>query len=175
MVVTDRFHCIMCSVLIYRIFYAYPWELFHWLNDNGTIAPVSVKWPWISGQYTLQWRHNGRDSISNHQPHVCFLNRLFRHRSKKTSKLRVTGLCAGNSPHKWPVTRKSFHLMMSWNHNQAKTRHELCTSLLGQLNHRQWYIYIYIYIFFLIFFFWGGGGVEGGRGELIWALMSYSV
>ena len=28
----------------------------------------------------------------------CLLNRLFRRRSKKTSKLRVTGLCAGNSP-----------------------------------------------------------------------------
>ena len=47
---------------------------------------------------TLQWRHNGRDGVSNHQPHDCFLNRSFRHRSKKTSKLRVTGLCAGNSP-----------------------------------------------------------------------------
>ena len=47
---------------------------------------------------TLQWRHNGGDSVSNHQPHDCFLNPLFRHRSKKTSKLRDTGLCAGNSP-----------------------------------------------------------------------------
>ena len=47
---------------------------------------------------TLLWRHNGRDSVSNHQPHDCLLNRLFRPRSKKTSKLRVTGLCAGNSP-----------------------------------------------------------------------------
>ena len=46
----------------------------------------------------LQWRHNGRDSVSNHQPHDCLLSRLFRHRSKKTSKLRVTGLYAGNSP-----------------------------------------------------------------------------
>ena len=45
-----------------------------------------------------QWRHNGRNSFSNHQPHDCLLNRLFRRRSKKTSKLRVTGLCAGNSP-----------------------------------------------------------------------------
>ena len=45
-----------------------------------------------------QWRHNARYSISNHQPHDCLLNRLFRRRSKKTSKLRVTGLCAGNSP-----------------------------------------------------------------------------
>ena len=46
----------------------------------------------------FEWRHNGRDSVSNHQPHDCLLNRLFRRRSKKTSKLRVTGLCAGNAP-----------------------------------------------------------------------------
>ena len=46
----------------------------------------------------LRWRHNGRDNVSNHQPHDCLLNRLFRRRSKKTSKLRVTGLCKGNSP-----------------------------------------------------------------------------
>ena len=48
--------------------------------------------------FSLLWRHNGRDSVSNHQPHDCLLNRLIRRRSKKTSKLRVTGLCAGNSP-----------------------------------------------------------------------------
>ena len=60
----------------------------------------------------IQWRHNDHDGVSNHQPHGCLLNRLFRRRSKKTSKLRVTGLCAGNSPgpvnspHKGPVTRK---------------------------------------------------------------------
>ena len=47
---------------------------------------------------SLQWRHNGHDSVSNHQPHDCLLNRLFRRRSKKVSKLRVTGLCARNSP-----------------------------------------------------------------------------
>ena len=64
--------------------------------------------------YRLQWRHNDYDSVSNHQPHGCLLNRLFRPRSKKISKLRVTGLCVGNSPgpvnspHKGPVTRKIF-------------------------------------------------------------------
>ena len=63
---------------------------------------------------SLQWRHNGCHGVSNHQPHDCLLNRWFRRRSKKTSKLRDTGLCAGNSPvtgefpHKWPVTRKMF-------------------------------------------------------------------
>ena len=29
----------------------------------------------------LQWRHYGRDSGSNHQPHLCLLNRLFGRRS----------------------------------------------------------------------------------------------
>ena len=38
------------------------------------------------------------NSASNHQSHDCLLYRLFRRRSKKTSKLCVTGLCAGNSP-----------------------------------------------------------------------------
>ena len=67
-----------------------------------------------SCQSLLQWRHNGRDNVSNHHPHDCLLNRLFRRRSKKTSKLRVTDLCVGsspgpvNSPHKGPVTRKTF-------------------------------------------------------------------
>ena len=40
----------------------------------------------------------GTTELSNHQPHNCLLSRLFRRRSKKTSKLHVTGLCAGNSP-----------------------------------------------------------------------------
>ena len=54
------------------------------------LLPITVK-PAI---VLLQWRHNGRDSVSNHQSHDC----LFRRRLKKTPKLRVTGLCEGNSP-----------------------------------------------------------------------------
>ena len=38
------------------------------------------------------------DGVSNHRPLDGLLNRLFRRRSKKTSKLRVTGLSEGNSP-----------------------------------------------------------------------------
>ena len=49
-------------------------------------------------QVSLGYRHNGPDSVSNHQPDDCLFNRLFRRRSKNTSKLRVTGLCAGISP-----------------------------------------------------------------------------
>ena len=40
----------------------------------------------------LQWRHNEREGVSNHQPHDC----LFK--AQKTSKFRVTGLCERNSP-----------------------------------------------------------------------------
>ena len=61
---------------------------------------------------TLHWSHNDHGGVSNYQSQGCLLNCLFRRRSKKTSKLRVTGLCAGNSqgpvnsPHKAPVTWK---------------------------------------------------------------------
>ena len=46
----------------------------------------------------LHWRHNERNGVSNQQPHDVLLNCLFGRKSKKTSKLRVTGLCEGNSP-----------------------------------------------------------------------------
>ena len=75
---------------------------------------VLIFYDMMTSSNALRWRHNELDGVSNHQPHGCLLNRLFRRRSKKTSKLRVTGLCVGNSPgpvnspHKWPVTRKMF-------------------------------------------------------------------
>ena len=60
-----------------------------WIWDKGTSTLCDL---WAS-----QCRHNERDGVSNHQPHDCFFKRLFRRRSKKTSKLRVTGLCERNS------------------------------------------------------------------------------
>ena len=63
---------------------------------------------------SLKWRHNGCDGASNHQPHHCLFNRLFRRSSKKhpssTSLAFVWGIRRGpvNSPHKWPVMRKRF-------------------------------------------------------------------
>ena len=66
----------------------------------------SCEVPKVGDWHSLQWRHNERDCVSNHQPHDCLLNRLFRWRSKKTLKLRVTGLCMGIC--KLPVTRKMF-------------------------------------------------------------------
>ena len=67
--------------------------------------------------FALQWRYYERDGLSNQRRLECLLNCLLRHRLKKTSKLRVTGLCEGNplvtsgnvdSPTKGPVTWKMF-------------------------------------------------------------------
>ena len=52
---------------------------------------------------------------------ITSLNRLFQHRSKKTSKLRVTGLCAGNSPGtgEFPAQRASYaeNVSIWWRHH----------------------------------------------------------
>ena len=76
-------------------------------------------WP---GEFqSLQWRHNGCDSVSNHQLYNCLLNGLFKCRSKKTSKLRVTGLCAENSPEtgEFPAQKASFgeNASIWWRHH----------------------------------------------------------
>ena len=104
----------------------------------------------------------------------CLLNRLFRRRSKKTSKLRVTGLCLGNSPgpvnspHKGPVTRKKFPFddVLMCARSRAPSRYEdrlsgygvsiikirrspdrlICIMGILILVRRP-YIYIYIYIY----------------------------
>ena len=95
-----------------------------WRFNSNKKFDIVVSWletPWL--KMPLLWRHNEHDSVSNHQPRGCLLNRLFRRRSKKSSKLRVTGHCVGNSPgpvnspHKGPVTRKMFpfdDVIMPW-------------------------------------------------------------
>ena len=81
-------------------------------DGMSTMGPVVVAQQVVDPGHPLQWRHNDHNCVWNHQPRGCLLSRLFRRRSKKTSKLRVTGLCVGNSPgpvnspHKGPVTRK---------------------------------------------------------------------
>ena len=83
---------------------------------------------------TLLWRHNDRDGASNHQPHDCLLNCLFRRKSKKTSKLRFTGLCVGNSPVTgvFPAQRASNAEYVSiWWHHHEHDRFRYGASLLS--------------------------------------------
>ena len=110
---SDKIACGLRFVVVRKAIYPYPSRLI----QNHTITPMSVNMGkhitisviknWLYNHsntkhnttvcvfHALRWRHNGRDSVSNHQPHDCLLNRLFIRRSKKTLKLRVTGLCAG--------------------------------------------------------------------------------
>ena len=45
---------------------------------------------------SLQWRHNERDGVSNHQPHECLINRLFQAQIKENIK----------APRHWPLWRE---------------------------------------------------------------------
>ena len=69
----------------------------------------------------LQWCHNEHDGISNHQCPDCLHHHLFRHRSKKISKLCVTGFCEGNSPvtGEFPTQRASNvkNVSIWWRHH----------------------------------------------------------
>ena len=100
--------CVFFLILVRSQQQSQCWILWIWIakyhnsrgrwNPPGQFGMASVFWCNRRPAILLQWRHNGHNSVSNHQPHDCFLKRLFRHRSKKTSKLRVTGLCTRNSP-----------------------------------------------------------------------------
>ena len=97
----------------------------YWRGPNLTPCHYMNRW-WSNQQtHTLQWRHNRRDSVSNHQLHHCLLNRLFRRRSKKTSKLCVTGLCVGNSPvtGEFPAQMASNgeNVSIRWRHHEVNS------------------------------------------------------
>ena len=61
------------------------------------------------------------------------LNCLFRRKSKKTSKLRVTGLCAGNSPvtGEFPAKRASNaeNVSIWWRHHDTEIAHNIRTGI----------------------------------------------
>ena len=94
------------------------------LDTPGT-PPTNPRW---KNEESLQWHHNGHDGVSNHQPRDCLLKRLFRRRSKKTSKPPVTGLCEGNSPvtGEFPAQRASNTEDVSiwWRHHGCFIVHE---------------------------------------------------
>ena len=81
-------------------------------------------------EFTLQWHHNSCAGISNHQPHDCLLNCLFRCNSKKKFKLCVTGLCPGNSPvtGEFPAQKASDveNVSIGWCHHELLQPSQCC-------------------------------------------------
>ena len=125
-------HCIVCihvslyNFSVQRTKLANP----YWILSLKKIHQTAV-WPcqiaihkipraWLS----LQWRHNKRDGVSNHRRLYCLLDRLFRQRSKKTSNLHITGLCAGNSAvtGEFPAQMASNteNVSISWRHHVTR-------------------------------------------------------
>ena len=84
-------------------------------------------WLWatteIGRAVSSQWRHYRGGGVSDNQHHDCLLNRLFRRRSKKTSKLRVTGFCASNSPvtGEFPaqIASNAENVSIRWRHHDS--------------------------------------------------------
>ena len=112
-------------------------------THHHTLTVRGLRWPWMTwrcgmlwwtttkygrslchiSDASLQWHHNGRDVVSNHRRDEGLLNHLFRCRSKKTSKCRVTGLCAGNSPDigEFPAQKASNakNVFIWWRHDNV--------------------------------------------------------
>ena len=90
------------------------------MSHKGSLMYMSKEYQihrnWFR-QNVLRWRHNERDSVSNQQPRDCLLNSLFRRRSKKTWKLRVTGLCAGTGEFHAQMASNTENVSIWWRHH----------------------------------------------------------
>ena len=78
---------------------------------TAAITPVSIS----HREIPLQWRHNDRDGVSNHQPQDCLLNRICKAQIKKKHQSSASLAFVMeihrwpvNSTHKGPVTRNMF-------------------------------------------------------------------
>ena len=136
----------------------------HYVKTRAAFLPTVTYWRTVDHRTSLRWnlfpvgsldhqplhwRHNGHDSVSNHQSYYCLLNCLFRRRSKIISKLCVTGLCAGNSPEtgEFPTQMASNaeNVSIWWRH------HEYTHSVLQELSTRvvfvvAWFLSMYVIV-----------------------------
>ena len=136
------------------------WHTLGLITSPWNITPKMMTIVSSGGIYALRWRHNERDNVSNHQPYDCLLNRLCRCRLKKTSKLRVTGLCAGNFTYdRWlPHTKsqlrgKCLPLSLDQNFNSSHGQTYFFTSHTWRHKRVQWCItirYIPVMVIFKI-------------------------
>ena len=119
------------------------WQKQFWQHKSHSVFHptfmICILKYWFKMPCPLRWGHRGRDGDSNHQPHDCLLNRLFGCRSKKTSKLRVTGLCVGNSPvtGEFPeqMASNAENISIWWRHHVLRQYHKWHPALRDVINH----------------------------------------
>ena len=96
---------------------------------------------------SLQWCYNECGGVSTHWRLDCLLNCLFRRTSKKTSKLQVTGLCAGNSlvTGEFPAQRASNmeNVSIWWCHDIMTEGPKWCLHFTCSHSNQYWSIMAY--------------------------------
>ena len=89
----------------------------------------------------LQCRHNGRDGVSNHQPHDCLFNHILKVLIKENIKAPRPWLCAENSPvtGEFPAQRASNaeNVSIWWRHHV----HKIAYCVWFHLQHRLSFIF----------------------------------
>ena len=135
-------------------------EMHHWISTGDTMHVLARFLTITMTSQWVGWRLKSPASGLFTQPFIRGAEQ------KKTSKPRVTGLCAGNSPgtgefpHKWPLTRKllisiwwrhhanpswpGYHVFvfctLQWRHNEhdGVSNHRRLECLLKRLFRRRW-------------------------------------
>ena len=98
-----------------------PWSLQHMSSFSIGCLCSRCVWQWSQQRcfffriYSLQWRYDEHDGISNRRFLDCLFKQFFKRRSKKTPKLLIINLCEWNPPvsGEFPSRRKCFHLITS--------------------------------------------------------------
>ena len=89
------------------------------LLSKSVQRPINFKW-------TLQWRHNGRDGVSNHQPHHYFSTVYWGAYRRKHQRSASLAFCAGNAPvtGEFPAQKASIveNVSIWWRHHDISLR-----------------------------------------------------
>ena len=112
-----------------------------WWVANGRLDVNRTLSQNIAGRMAFEWRHNERDNVSNHQHLDCFLKRLFRRKSRKISKLHVTGLCEGKPQVTLQRASNAGNVFIWWRHHGViiSTAHwMLCTVYIPKWHLTSW-------------------------------------
>ena len=120
-----RFVCIEfkpIALISSRNFYLFRWLytiMFRWRCITSLkglqliIQNIVVNWHHTG---KLQWRHNECDGVSNHWPHDCLLNRLFKLQIKENTK----------APCHWPLCGEFTDVYIWWRHHAIPELVEFC-------------------------------------------------
>ena len=122
---------VFCSVRLNKLLNkhsSFRWCETPWCSCEVTVTIATLVSRTFARVFPLPWRHNDHDSVSNHQPHDCFYNRLFRQIKGNIKAPRHWPLCGEfTGTGEFPAQRASNAEIVSiwWRHHE-------CTAPAGQ-------------------------------------------